>query len=87
MCLSIPHGIADTRDGLLVIADTFNHRVLRVKHGRASVLPGRGRAHLRAPVNGSSDGGARRFSDGGTQRVLLATGSRVRVLAGTGRRG
>jgi DNA-binding beta-propeller fold protein YncE len=103
ICLSIPHGIAVARDGSLLIADTFNHRVLRVRHGRASVVVGTGqgcppptlcpvgataaRTRLRWPVIARPTAAGLVVVDGGAHRVLLVTGGRVRVLAGTGRRG
>jgi hypothetical protein len=87
LCLSIPHGITVAHDGSLLIADTFNHRVLRVKHGRASVLAGTGRTRLRWPVIARSTAEGVVVVDGGAHRVLLVRGGRVRVLAGTGRRG
>jgi DNA-binding beta-propeller fold protein YncE len=103
VCLSIPHGIAVERDGALLIADTFNHRVLRVRHGRASVLAGTGedcppptpcsvgataaRTRLRWPVIARPTAAGVVVVDGGAHRILLFEGGRVRVLAGTGRRG
>jgi hypothetical protein len=87
LCLSIPHGIAVAPDGSLLIADTFNHRVLRVNRGRASVVAGTARTRLRWPVIARPTPAGVVVVDAGTHRVLLIKGGRVRVLAGTGRRG
>jgi hypothetical protein len=85
LCLSLPHGIAVDTDGSLLIADTFNHRVLRIRDGRATVLLGpRG---LDWPVIARPTHRGMAVVDAGRHRVLLVRHGRARTLAGTGDRG
>ena len=85
LCLRLPHGVTVDRDGSVLIADTFNHRVLRVRDGRATVVLGPRR--LGWPVIARPTRHGLAVVDALHHRVVLLRHGRLQTLVGTGERG